>query len=163
MDKQQKVGAIYQSQTQIPGIADKANGFVYECLKGGLEVGLGVLRGIAAPFVLPASLRKDYLPLPGTYGIDGQSEKSVNRSGEVWRYRIGTGIGVLADAALIGWAVTGGLDNSDLTSLAYTLAATNVGTSCYQLLSTLSDHRSNMRYISALSIRKGVGAPKLRE
>jgi hypothetical protein len=166
MDKRDKLGVQnQQAQQQSYDIGGSINAGVYEGLKGGLELGLGVLRGMSVPFALFSALGRggDYFPLPGTYGLDDSEQVNVNSAGEAWRYRIGTGLGVLTDAAFAAWAVTGGLETKEQQVLAGALIVSNVGGLCYEVISALSTGRTDSRRRKAISTRKGVGAPKLRE
>ena len=165
MDKQEKVGASYQQPQLGWDIGGMANGLLYESLKGGLEIGLGVLRGMSAPFATFSALGRkgDYLPLPGTYGLDDNNQVNVNRTGEVWKYRIGTGIGLLADAAFGVWAVTGGLSEKEHVYLALGLATSNIVSVGYEAVSGFSRSIAESRRAQASSVRTGVGAPKLKE
>ncbi len=168
VQRQDKLGASYGAQQAQPGldIGGKINAGLYEGIKGGLQVGLGFLRGMAMPFAVwsYANRRQDFLPLPGTYGLDDQNQVDVNRFSEKLTYTIGTVLGVVTDVGLAGLVAVS--DSVEPEHAKYVLAgfvATNVASLVYEFGSSVNNSMRLDRWRNKASTRKGVGAPRLRD
>ena len=145
------LGQTYVLSQRNDTFGNHVNGVVFDALKSAFEVGLGTLRGMALPFVVPSLVHRRYekfLPLPGSENLGNDPDSLVRTYAEQLRYNVGSAVGLLANASLITLADLA--DDKFGFYIASILVGTNSCSVIYENMRYFANRATAQRWTAAL-------------